>query len=211
MIKNLNYILILATVVLLAAVGIAFIFGTGYSWLKSEVDQMWRQTVLYQDFVRNMNNMVGPLAVALVVVLALCIPKRIFSGTALLQLMAALLFVTALMSAILGVRLGISFLLGISIVMQLIVVLMTIFGSKRLIYEVTGFYIQIGSALLHMGLILFLFDMIMVGDAAGQRAIHLNIFWLATILITVGMVFVFYSNEIANLARRRKTPVTIEG
>lgn len=204
MIKNLNYILILITIILLAAVGSAFIFGTSYSWIKSEADGMWRQTILYQEFVRNMNMMVGPLTMALVIVLALCIPKRLFTGMALLRLMGGLLLLTAALSIVLGPRLGISFLLGIAIVLQLIVILMTFVGSKRLVYEVTGFYIQIGSALLHMGLILFLFDMILVGDGAAQRSLHLNIFWVATVFIGLGMVFVFYSRELSNLARRRQ-------
>jgi hypothetical protein len=206
MIKNLNYILILISVALLAAIGVVFIFGATYSWLMSEADAMWRQTALYQDFVDSINMAVGPLAVALVVVLALCIPKRLFSGKTLLQFMGILLAVTAVLSVAAGARLGIGFLLLAAIVMQVLVILMTAVGSKRLLYEVSGFYIQIGSACLHMGLILFLFDLILVGDAIERRALHLNIFWPAMILMSVGMVMTFYSREISGLfARRRST------
>ena len=203
MIKNLNYILIVVAVALLAAIGIILIMGTSYSWVKSEVDTVWRQTPLYQDFVQNMNMALGPLMAALVIVLALCIPKRIFSGAALLQLMGILLVLTVVLSFVLGARLGISFLLLVAMLMQMVVIFMTAFGSKRLIYEVTGFYIQIGSAFLHLGLVLFLFDLILIGDGVAQRAAHLNLFWVATVFISLGLVLVFYSKEIADLFRRR--------
>ncbi len=204
MIKNLNYILILATIIVLAAVGIAFIFGTTFSWVMSESDTLWRQTALYQDYVNTMNLAVGPMVIALVVVLGLCIPKRLFTGVSLLQLMGGLIASTLVISVVLGVRLGISALLTVSILMQVIVIAMTLFGSKRLVYEVTGFYIQIGSALLHMGLILFLFDLALIGDAVAQRTLHLNIFWVATVFIGLGMVLVFYSDELSRLFGRRE-------
>ncbi len=204
MIKNLNYILIVATIVILAAVGIAFIFGTTFSWVMSETDTIWRQTALYQDYVNIMNLAVGPMVIALVVVLGLCIPKRLFTGVRLLQLMGALLALTLVISVALGLRLGISALLSVAMLMQVAVISLTLFGSKRLVYEVTGFYIQIGSALLHMGLILFLFDLILIGDAAVQRTLHLNIFWVATVFIGLGMILVFYSDELSRLFGRRE-------
>ena len=204
MIKNLNYILILATIVILAAVGIAFVFGTTFSWVKSETDALWRQTALYQEYVDVMNLTVGPMIIALVVVLGLCIPKRLFSGIRLMQFMGGLIALTLVISAVFGVRLGISTLLTVAIFMQVVVIVMTLFGSKRLVYEVTGFYIQIGSALLHMGLILWLFDLILVGDGLAQRTLHLNIFWVATVFIGLGMVLVFYSDELSRLFGRSK-------
>ncbi len=204
MIKNLNYILIVATIVILAAVGIAFIFGTTFSWVMSETDTIWRQTALYQDYVNIMNLAVGPMVIALVVVLGLCIPKRLFTGIRLLQLMGGLLALTLVISVALGVRLGISALLTVAMLMQVAVISLTLFGSKRLIYEVTGFYIQIGSALLHMGLILFLFDLILIGDSLAQRTLHLNIFWVATVFIGLGMILVFYSDELSRLFSRRE-------
>lgn len=204
MIKNLNYILIVATIVILAAVGIAFIFGTTFSWVMSETDTIWRQTALYQDYVNIMNLAVGPMVIALVVVLGLCIPKRLFTGIRLLQLMGGLLALTLVMSVALGLRLGISALLTVAMLMQVAVISLTLFGSKRLIYEVTGFYIQIGSALLHMGLILFLFDLILIGDSLAQRTLHLNIFWVATVFIGLGMILVFYSDELSRLFSRRE-------
>ena len=204
MIKNLNYILIVATIVILAAVGIAFIFGTTFSWVMSETDTIWRQTALYQDYVNIMNLAVGPMVIALVVVLGLCIPKRLFTGIRLLQLMGGLLALTLVISVALGLRLGISALLTVAMVMQVAVISLTLFGSKRLIYEVTGFYIQIGSALLHMGLILFLFDLILIGDSLAQRTLHLNIFWVATVFIGLGMILVFYSDELSGLFSRRE-------
>ncbi len=204
MIKNLNYILIVATIVILVAVGIAFSFGTTFSWVMSETDTIWRQTALFQDYVNIMNLAVGPMVIALVVVLGLCIPKRLFTGVRLLQLMGGLLALTLAISVALGLRLGISALLAVAMVMQVAVISLNLIGSKRLIYEVPGFYIQIGSALLHMGLILFLFDLILIGDSLAQRTLHLNIFWVATVFIGLGMILVFYSDELSRLFSRRE-------
>lgn len=193
MIKNLNYILILVTIVALSAIGLVFIYGSGYSWVLSIQSPQWRQTGVYQDYTNSMNLAVLPLAVALTAVLGLCIPKRLFSGAALLQIMGALLFMTIVGTFIIGPQPALGFLLITAILMQLVVIALTVTGSRRLHYETQGFYVQIGSAVLHLGLILFLFDFVILPNSPQ----HLNVFWLATAFIGVGMVMTFYSRELS--------------
>ena len=199
MIKNLNYILILLTIFILVAIGVIFIYGSTYSWVQSIQSANWRQTVTYQNYVNDMNVAVLPLSVALVILLGLCVPKRIFSGVALLQSMAALLVVSVLVVLVYGLKPGIGFLLITAVLIQAVGVGMTLAGSKRLSYEVNGFYLQIGSAVLHLGFILFVFDFVLLGEST----LHLTVYWVSTVLISVGMILSFYSGEISRLAEER--------
>ncbi len=200
MIKNLNYILILITIVVLGAIGLVFIYGTSFSWMQSLNMPEWRETGLYQDYLADMNLALAPMAVALVVVLGLCIPKRLFSGTALLMMMGSMLFAGAVLGAILGVQLGLSFLLAVAILLQTVVIALTLFGSRRLVFENQSFYVQIGSAFLHMGLVIFVFNLILLADSVN----HIPVFWVAATFISLGMIAVFYSEELSAWAGRRR-------
>ncbi len=200
MMKNLNFILILVTIFVLSAIGLTFIFGSFYSWVQSTNLENWRQTFMYQEYVENMNLAVVPLSVALVILLGLCVPKRIFSGQALLISMGALLLTSALAMKVFGLMIGIGFLLVAASLTQLVVIGMTIAGSKRLSFEVQGFFLQIGSAVLHLGLIFFVYDLALLTESP----YHLSVYWTATALIGVGMVLCFYSSEFSRLAGRGK-------
>lgn len=202
MIKNLNYILILITIAVLSAIGIVFIVGSGYSWVQSIRFGDWRSTSLYQDYVSGMNLAVVPLSVSLVVVMGLCIPKRLLTGKPLLKALAALLAATFAVALAFGYEQGMGFLLLTAAVIQVIVVGMTLTGNRSLSYETQGFYVQTGSALLHLGVIVFLFDLINLSESAA----HLNVFWLSTALIGVGMILCFYSVEFARLNKSGNPP-----
>ena len=200
MIKNLNFILILATIVVLAAIGLIFIYGSMYSWVQSINLENWRQTSMYQEYVENMNLAVVPLSVSLVILLGICVPKRVFSGQALLISMGVLLLASALTMKVFGLMIGIGFLLVAASLTQIVVIAMTIAGSKRLSFEVQGFFLQIGSAVLHLGLIFFVYDLALLTESPS----HLVVFWIATALIGIGMVLYFYSSEFSRLAGRSK-------
>ncbi len=188
--KRLNFILILLTVVILSVIGIIFIIGTIYGSIQSP---NWENTSVYQVYLDKMNVAVMPFVVSLLVVLGICIPKRLFTGYDLLKINGALLGAALIVSIFTTAKTGLIFLLFIASIIQLIVITLTVIGSKRLKYERTGFFLQIGSALLHLGLIIFLFDFIALGDHPD----HLLFFWIATTLIGVGMVSSFYSHELA--------------
>lgn len=214
MIKNLNYILIISTIAILAAIGLVFIYGTGFSWIKSLQEPEWRNTFLYQEYLSGMNLAVVPLIVALIAVIGMCIPKRLFSGYGLLALMGAMLAGAVVFGAVAGPLLGagfikaaLSFILGVAVMLQVLVILMTLFGSKSLYYENQSFYIQIGSAFLHLGLIIFVFNLVLLAEAPE----HISIFWLATAFIGTGMVMVFYSEEMSGLASGRSSGKALPG
>ena len=198
--KQFNFILILITVALLGIIGIIFIIGTVYSSVQAP---NWTETFLYQDYLNDMNLGVVPFVIALLVVLGLCIPKRLFGGKDLLIINGALVAVTLILVLTLGTRFGLGFLLAVGGLIQSVVITLTLFGSKRVSFEKTGFFLQMGSAILHLGLIAFLFDFMVLADSPN----HLTVFWISTAFITVGMIFSFYSREISKFFHRRPPPV----
>ncbi len=195
--KNFNFILAIITIVILAIIGVAFIGGTIYSSLQTED---WIGSLAYDQYLENMNSAVLPLTIALIITLGLCIPKRLFSGQTLLLVNGFLLFVSLLAAIVFSPETGLGLLLAIAALMQIIVIVLTLSGSKRIHYEKTGFFLQIGSALLHLGLVIFMFDFMLMADSPK----HLTIFWWATGFIGFGMVFSFYSQEFSKLTRRKQ-------
>lgn len=198
--KHLNFILILMTVTVLAIIGVIFIGGTAYS---SAQPPDWTGTPLYQAYLDRMNVAVVPFVIALLVVLGVCIPKRLFSGTALLKANGIILFATALVSAVFSAKIGLGLLLSIAAAFQLVVIALTATGSKKIHFERPGFFLQIGSACLHLGLVIFLFDFLMLLESPS----HLVIFWVATAFIGVGMVLSFYSQDFSKIAGKKPVPV----
>lgn len=195
MMKHLNFILILLTVIILSIIGIIFIIGTIYGSLQTP---SWENSAIYEVYLDRMNVAVMPFVVSLLVVLGICIPKRLFTGFALLKINGVLLGAALIVSIFTTAKTGLIFLLFIASILQLIVIVLTIVGSKRLKFERPGFFLQIGSALLHLGLIVFLFDFMALGDHPD----HLLFFWIATTFIGIGMAFSFYSQELSKALRK---------
>jgi len=195
MMKNLNFFLILATIIILTVIGISFLIGTVYS---STQASNWTETPLYQNYLDKMNVAVLPFAAALIIVLGICIPKRLFKGADLLKINGALLGITLFFTIIFDAKTGIGFLFIAAALIQLVVIALTFVGSKRLSFERAGFFLQIGSAFLHLGLVVFFFDFLLLTDSPD----HLTVFWVSTLLIGIGMLFSFYSQELNKLLRR---------
>jgi len=194
--KHFNFILILITVALLGIIGVIFIIGTIYG---SVQEPNWTETLLYQQYLDNMNLGVIPFVIALLAVLGLCIPKRLFSGKDLLIINGALVAITLILALALGTKFGLGFLLAVGGLIQVVVIVLTSFGSKRVRFEKTGFFLQMGSAIIHLGFVIFLFDFMILADDPN----HLTVFWIATAFMTVGMIFSFYSREISKALQRR--------
>lgn len=205
--KHFNYILVIVTLVILVAMGLMFIAGTIYSYQLSISQPNWTQTPLYDDYLAVMNTGMIPFVVTLVITLGLCIPKRLFQGATLLAVMAGLVFaggVTAVATS--EPKAGLVFLMAAAIVIQTLVVAMTVAGSRAISYEHQGFFIQVGSALLHLGIVIFLLDFM----ALPGSPYHIDIFWFATALIGVGMLFSFYAHEIASLIKRESPTAELD-
>jgi hypothetical protein len=97
-----------------------------------------------------------------------------------------------------GLAAGLGFLLFVSALVQTAVVVLAVVRSKNLVFEREGLIVQLGSALLHLGFVLFALDLLAVREVQS----HLGIFWLSTILITLGSIFCFYSREMTLAIKR---------
>lgn len=193
-----DFVLAVATIVILVGLSAVSIYGTIESWLNSIRDPNWTSSWLYSEYLLRMNAYAYPFVIALVLALCMCIPKRFIPRSYLLQLSLVLLAVSLIVSLVWGLVAGLGLLLIISLVIQTMVVVMILARSGSLVFEREGLMVQLGSALLHLGFVIFALDMLLIKDMQN----HLNVFWFATVLITGGTILSFYSRELVSAFRR---------
>jgi FtsH-binding integral membrane protein len=88
---------------------------------------------------------------------------------------------------------GVTVYLGFAALIQLAVVLLTAAGASGPSYLTEGRLTKLGSGLLHLGFIVFG----IVVAALQRSAFMLPVFWVATVLITLGTIMSFYANQLA--------------
>ncbi|MCL7411458.1 MAG: hypothetical protein P1P69_04925 [Methanosarcinaceae archaeon] len=196
--KNYDYYLILATSFALLLIGIVCVFGVWYTYDLYTTNPDWQSTIQYPEYISMMNLYVYPFILVLLLSLGLCIPKRIVPRTELIKATGIILLLTLIASFIGGIELGMSFILLMSIAVQAVVFVLTIMKSGSLTFEREGHLIQIGSSLLHLGTVLFIFDFASMRDSV----YHIPIFWVVTLLIGIGTFMSFYPSEISKLGRK---------
>jgi len=191
--RNWDYMLIVLTVLLLVGLGVQSFVGTAYVW--------WAHTNIpgfgatgYPEYIRVMNIIAAPLMVLLVIVMGLCVPKRLFSRTALVAVSLGM-FVTGIATWIITGSFadGVAAYLVLAGLIQAAVVAVTIIGGRAPSYFTQGRIIKIGSGLLHLGFIMFA----IVTIALQQSAIMLPVFWTSTALMVIGSIMTFYSESLA--------------
>jgi len=199
--KTYNFYMMVVTSVVLTAIGLVCLLGIGYYTVTTESTPNWLETPLYGQYIDSMNLYIYPFVVLLLVVLGLCIPKRIVPRQALLTSGAGILVLTITLALIINIEASLFFLLGISILIQTAVMVLTIIKWGGLTFEREGYYIQIGSTMLHLGFVIFVFDFVIM--RTGE--FHLPVFWVATMLITIGTVLSFYPDEIGRIMKNIRT------
>lgn len=195
-----DFSLTVATVVLLGGIGLQSFVGTAYAWWAQSATAGWEQSAAYVRFVDNMNAIAAPQIVLLVVVMGLCVPKRLFSRTALLAVSALMLLAGLGAWAWSGsIVSGIGTYLALAALIQVAVVAMTIAGARGPSYLTEGRLTKTGSGLLHLGFIVFMFVVV----ALQHSTFMLPVFWTSAVLTTVGTTLSFYAEK---LAVRRTVP-----
>lgn len=182
------------TVALLASLGIQSFVGTLWVWVSERTYPAWTQGPGYVSYVETMNLIAAPQVIALVVVMGLCVPKRLFSRSALIAVSIAMVAVgvgAGLFSGSLGR--GLAVYLGLAAVIQAAVVLMTIAGVRGPSYLTEGRLTKTGSGLLHLGFLLF--GIVVV--ALQRSSLMLPVFWTSAILVAAGTALSFYADRIA--------------
>ncbi len=194
--KNYDYYLIILTALILFAIGLVCVYGiTYYNYLA--VDPQWTSTIQYSRYIEDMNSYLYPFLVLLLLTLGLCIPKRIFEQDFLVKFAALSLGATLLLTFLSGIENGLVFLLAVMIVVQGFVLLRTLKKGAVLRFEKDIYAGRLGSSLLHLGLIILIFDFMTFQGSS----FYLLIFWIGMIMITVGNIFSFYPDRINSLLK----------
>ena len=185
-----DFYLILATTIVLFAICLISIYGMFY-FKFAQIHQMAPAVKI--SYMDRMNTVIAPFVICLILLLGICVPRRLLP-TVWLNRLTALLVICALLTAFTaGVKASLFVILGSSLVLQLIVLIMVLGGSKNLNFHKKGYWVRLGSSLIHLGLILFVFDLFLYE----RLTLHLVLFWLTTGASVAGMLFCFYAESVA--------------
>ncbi|MBU0482901.1 MAG: hypothetical protein KKB30_00095 [Proteobacteria bacterium] len=190
-----DFYLILATTAVLFVISIICIYSMFY-FKMAQVQQL--PTVMKEAYLHRMNVIVAPFITALILLLGICVPKRLLPVSWLNRFALVLAALTLITSMIWGVKLGMLLVLSISLILQTGVLGMALGGSKNLYFERKNYWVRVGSSLMHLGLILFVFDLFFFD----RQALHLLLFWVTTISTVLGMIFCFYAESMVSLIKR---------
>ncbi len=193
---SLDYYLILATVGVLFAVSVISIYGMFYFKFASVQQLPAPEKMAYMN---TMNRVVAPFIIMLILLLGVCVPKRLLPPLWLNRIAISLGLLCVLVSAWKGVKAGLILVLTASLLLQLVVLGMAVAGSRHLHFEKSGYWVRVGSSLIHLGLILFVLDLLLYR----HHALHLFLFWVTTGASVLGMLFCFYSGAITQVFRKK--------
>ena len=188
-----DFTLVMLTVGLLGALGAQSLLGTLYAWWAYRTQPDFEQQG-YAAFIGTMNAIAGPLVIALVVVMGLCVPKRLFARRSLLAVSVAMIAGGAIVWLATGsAATGIAAYLVAAGVIQVAVVVLTLAGARNLGYVSEGRLVRTGSGVLHLGFILFALVVVGLQDSP----LMLPVFAVAAIALTGGSVLAFYARSSA--------------
>ena len=190
-----DYYLILATTVVLFVISAICIYGMFYFKLAQVHQLPAAEKVGYMD---SMNTVLAPFLIALIVLLGICVPKRLLPTSWLNWFSLVLVLLACAAGFIWGLKVSLALVLMVSCVLQMVVLFMAIAGSKELNFEKRGYWVRVGSSLLHLGLILFTLDLFFYR----YQVLHQVLFWITTISVLVGMVFCFYAESFSRLLKK---------
>ncbi|MDA8160938.1 MAG: hypothetical protein M0T76_09480 [Desulfobacteraceae bacterium] len=196
-----DFYLILLTVLVLAAISAICVYGMFY-FKFAELARM--PLPVKNAYMERMNELVSPFVIALILILAICVPKRILPAVWLNRFSLALGLTSVLIAWRWGVVAALKIALCLTLGLQVVVLGLALAGSERLNFETKGYWLRLGSSCMHLGLVLFILDLFFYR----HRGLHLLLFWVTTISTVLGMTGCFYSPLLARraggLARRAK-------
>ena len=187
-----DFYLILATTIVLFAICLISIYGMFY-FKFAQIHQMAPAVKIF--YMNRMNTIIAPFVVCLILLLGICVPKRLLP-TSWLNRVTLLLLAGAILTWLgWGGRASLFFILAASFILQAAVFLLAVSGSKNLHFHKKGYWVRLGSSLIHMGLILFVLDLLLYE----KKTLHLFLFWITTGTSVLGMIFSFYAESVVGL------------
>ncbi|MBI5231858.1 MAG: hypothetical protein HY876_06810 [Coriobacteriales bacterium] len=185
--------LTIATVVLLAGLGLQSFAGTIYVWWAQTTIPGWEQSS-YGAYVEAMNAIAAPMLVGLVVVMGLCVPKRLLSRRLLLWASLAMVALGGVAYLASGeIAVGVAIYLGFAALIQIAVVALTLAGTRGPSYLTEGRLVKTGSGLLHLGFIVFGIVVAVLQNSVAM----LPVFAAAAVLMAGGTAMSFYANRLS--------------
>jgi hypothetical protein len=192
--RSWDFALTILTVVLLASLGIQSFVGTIWVWVAEKTVAGWETSAAYSSYVTVMNTIAAPQIVALVIVMGLCVPKRLFSRRWLLGVSLAMVAVGVGVWLSTGrMATGLAAYLALAALIQVAVVVLTVAGVRGPSYLTQGRLTKTGSGLLHLGFIVF--GIVVV--ALQHSEWMLPTFTVSAVLVTLGTAMAFYADRIA--------------
>ncbi len=188
--RSWDFGLTVVTVLLLATLGVQSFVGTLFAWAAIRSLPGWEAGAGYTGYVALMNAIAAPQIVALVVVMGLCVPKRLFARRPLLLVSLAMVAVGAIAALVLrSLAGGLAVYLLLAAAIQLAVVVMTVAGVRGPSYLTEGRLTKTGSGLLHLGFVVFAIVVV----ALQKSPLMMPVFAVSGLLVTVGTALSFYA------------------
>lgn len=198
-----DYYLILATSLVLFIISAICIYGMFY-FKFAQINQLpVAEKILYMD---KMNEVMTPFLIGLILLLGICVPKRLLPTIWLNWFTLGLLLIALVVGIVWSVQVSLACVLIVSLLLQIVVLVMAAWGSQELLFEKKGYWIRVGSSLLHLGLILFVIDLLFYR----YRDLHLLLFWITTGASLIGMIFCFYAESLSQRVKRRRASLSTE-
>lgn len=192
--RSWDFSLTVITVAMLGGIGLQSFIGTLYVWWAQRSIPGWDQGPGYAEFVTAMNAIAAPQIVLLVIVMGLCVPKRLFSRVVLMGVSAGMLLAgLGVWAFTRSLATGLAAYLALAGLIQIAVVVMTVAGVRGPSYLTEGRLTKTGSGLLHLGFIVFAFVVV----ALQTSNFMMPFFWAATVLTMLGTVLSFYADAFA--------------
>jgi hypothetical protein len=192
--KKLDFWLVIITVFFLFSLAFVSLVGTIYSWTKSLAQPEWTKGFEYVNYLNKMNLAAAPFALGILIVLGLCIPKRLAKMIYLIFIVIISLAIFFLSSFLISWKDGLIIFFSLLSVIQIAFLFLHLFGRGFFSFEKKGVYAQLGSLLLHLGFTLIILELIL-GDALLKL---ISLFWVTFFITIIGLSFSFFSEEIAN-------------
>lgn len=191
--RSWDFALTVVTMVLLATIGLQSFLGTLYVWWAQRTIAEW-MTTGYPGFVAAMNAVALPQVVLLVLVMGLCVPKRLFRRKMLLAVSLAMVAVGLAAGVIAhSVGRGLAVYLALAGLIQVGVIALTAAGARGPSYLTEGRLTKLGSGLLHLGFIVFV---ILVAAFQGSP-LMIWVFLVSALLLTGGTALSFWAERLA--------------
>ncbi len=189
-----DFYLIIATAAVLGAISAICIYGMFY-FKFAELQHM--PAAAKALYMARMNRLISPFIIALILLLGICVPKRLLAASRLTWFAALLALLVTVISFAYGVVMALKVSLIITLALQFVVLVLAAAGSRRLNFSHKSYWLRVGSSLMHLGIILFILDLFFYK----HHALHLVLFWVTTTSTVSGMLACFYSQSLIKLFR----------